>query len=332
MSDSANFDQAIDGYMLQAGEDGSGDVFRLFRISDGAKDGEVLTGTTDISGGGDFRVRVDRDASGNWALSVANSYSGVTVEEATGTDNTYSSTSFFGFKNTYTATRADKFFFDFKIDIPPIQIADASLLSASTINVTFSKDYDPATIQNSNFTITPGNLNPTSIDQPSGSSVELVFGSNLPSGSFDLDITSIEDSNNQTTLADTTITLFRFEEYQTGDIIINEFLKDPPGALEEYVELKNTSSRLLNLKDWKLGDNGTLSTISDQDLAIFPDSFVVITSDTAALKSVFGNVYATQVSLPAFNNTTDQIRLYDENGATIDSLEYTPDWGGDNVA
>ncbi|MEP2446456.1 MAG: lamin tail domain-containing protein [Balneola sp.] len=332
MSDSANFDQAIDGYMLQAGEDGSGDVFRLFRITDGTKDGEVLTGTTDISGGGDFRVRVNRDASGNWALSVANSYSGVTVQEATGTDNTYISTSFFGFKNTYTATRADKFFFDFKIDIPPIQIADATVLNATTINVNFSKDYDPATIQNSDFTISPGNLNPTSIDQPSGSSVGLVFGSNLPSGSFDLDITSIEDSNNQTTVADTTITLFRFEEYQSGDIIINEFLKDPPGALEEYVELKNTSNRLLNLKDWELGDNGSLSTISDQDLAIFPDSFLVITSDTAALKSVFGNVYAIQVSLPAFNNTTDQIRLYDENGTTIDSLEYTPDWGGDNVA
>lgn len=332
MSDSANFDQAIDGYMLQAGEDGSGDVFRLFRITDGTKDGEVLTGTTDISDGGDFRVRVNRNASGNWALSVANSYSGVTVQEATGTDNTYSSTSFFGFKNTYTATRADKFFFDFKIDIPPIQIADATILNATTININFSKDYDPATIQNSDFTISPGNLNPTTIDQPSGSSVELVFGSNLPSGSFDLDITSIEDSNNQTTLTDTTVTLFRFEEYQSGDIIINEFLKDPPGALEEYIELKNTSSRLLNLKDWELGDNGSLSVISDQDLAIFPDSFVVITSDTAALKSVFENVYAIQVSLPAFNNTTDQIRLYDENGTTIDSLEYTPDWGGDNVA
>lgn len=332
ISDSANFDQAIDGYMLQAGEDGSGDVFRLFRITDGTKDGEVLTGTTDISGGGDFRVRVNRDASGNWALSVANSYSDVTVQEATGTDNTYNSTSFFGFKNTYTATRADKFFFDFKIEVPPIQITNASLEDATTINIEFSKDYDPATVQTADFTITPGSLNPTSIDQSSSSSVELVFGSDLPSGSFDLNITSIEDSNNQTTLADTAITLFRFEEYQSGDIIINEFLKDPPGALEEYVELKNTSSRLLNLKDWELGDNGSLSTISDQDFAILPDSFLVITSDTAALKSVFGNVYAIQVSLPAFNNTTDQIRLYDENGSTIDSLEYTPDWGGENVA
>jgi hypothetical protein len=332
MSDTQDLNQPLNGYMLQAGEDLSADVFRLFRITAGAKDGEVLTGTTDISGGGDFRVRVNRDASGNWALSVANSYSGITVQEATGTDNTYSSTSFFGFKNTYTVSRADKFFFDFKIDIPPIQIDDATVLNANTINVTFSKDYDPATIQNSDFTISPGNLNPTSINRPSSSSVELVFGSDLPSGSFDLDITSIEDSNNQTTLTDTTITLFRFDEYQSGDIIINEFLKDPPGALEEYVELKNTSSRLLNLKDWELGDNGSLSTISDQDFAIFPDSFVVITSDTAALKSVFGNVYAIQVSLPAFNNTTDQVRLYNENGITIDSLEYTPDWSGDNVA
>ncbi len=332
MSDSSNFDQDLNGYMLQAGEDGSEDVFRLFRITAGAKDGEVLTGTTDISGGGDFRVRVNRDASGNWALSVASSYSGVVVEESTGTDNTYSSTSFFGFKNTYTATRSDKFFFDFKIDIPPIQIENASVLNETSINVNFSKDYDPATIQNSDFTISPGSLNPTSVNQSSSSSVELVFGSDLPSGSFDLDIFSIEDSNNQTTLADTSITLFRFDEYQEGDIIINEFLKDPPGTLEEYVELKNTSSRLLNLKDWELGDNSSLNTISDQDFAIFPDSFVVITSDTAALKSVFGNVYAIQVSLPAFNNTTDQVRLYDENGTTIDSLEYTPDWGGDNVA
>jgi hypothetical protein len=332
MSDSASFDQAIDGYMLQAGEDGSGDVFRLFRITDGAKDGEVLTGTTDISGGGNFRVRVDRDASGNWALSVANSYSGATVQEATGTDNTYNSTSFFGFKNTYTSTRADKFFFDFKIDIPPIEITDATVRNSTTIRVNFSKNYDPATLQNSDFTISSTNQNPASINQQTSSSVELNFGSNLPSGSFDLVVSSIEDADNQTTLADTTITLFKFDEYQEGDIIINEFLKDPPGALEEYVELKNTSSRFLNLKGWELGDNGSLNTISDQDFTLLPDSFVVITSDTAALKNVFGNVYAIEVSLPAFNNTTDQIRLFDENGTTIDSLEYTPEWGGEDVA
>lgn len=332
MSDTQDLDQTLNGYMLQAGEGGTSDVFRLFKITAGTKDGEVLTGTTDISGGGDFRVKVNRDASGNWSLEVANSYSGNTVQEATGTDNTYTTTSFFGFKNTYTASRTDLFFYDLEIEVPPIQVTDATIQNATTIDVDFSKAYDPATLQNSDFTISPGNLNPTTINQPSASSLELIFGSNLPSGSLDLNITSIEDSENETTLSDTTITLFRFDAYQAGDIIVNEFLKDPPGALEEYVELKNTSSRLLNLRDWEIGDNGSLSIISNQDVAILPDSFLVITSDTSALKSVFGDVPAIEVSLPAFNNTTDQIRLYDENGTTIDSLQYTPEWGGVDVA
>ncbi|MFY0684022.1 MAG: lamin tail domain-containing protein [Balneola sp.] len=332
MSDTQDLDQALNGYMLQAGETGSGDVFRLFRITAGAKDGEVLTGTTDISGGGDYRVRVSRDASGNWALAVASSYSGSTVQEATGTDNTYTSTSYFGFKNTYTSTRTDLFFFDFKIEVPPIEITNATIQSATSINIDFSKDYDPATLQNSDFTVSTGSINPTSINQPSSSSVELVFASDLPVGSFNLDITAIEDSDNETTIADTTVSLFRFDEYQTGDIIINEFLKDPAGSLEEYIELKNTSSRLLNLKDWQIGDNGSLSTISNQDFAIQPDSFLVISTDTTAIKNVFGNIALAQVSLPSFNNTTDQVRLYDENGTTVDSLEYTPEWGGDNVA
>lgn len=332
MSDSANFDQALNGYMLQAGEDGSADVFRLFKITGGVKDGEILTGTTSIASGGDFRVKILRDASGNWGLEVANSYSASTIQEATGTDNSYTSTTFFGFKTTYTSTRSDKFSFDFKIDIPPIQIISASIQDANTINIQFSKDYDPASIQNLDFTLNPGGINPTTINQTSSSSVELVFAEDLPSGSLNLGIASIEDSNNQTMLADTSITLFKFDDYQPGDIVINEFLKDPPESLEEYIELQNTSSKLLNLKDWELGDNGSLSILSNQDVAILPDSFLVITSDTAALKSVFGDIAALEVSLPAFNNSTDQIRLYDKNRVTIDSLEYTPEWGGIDVA
>lgn len=332
MSDSANFDQALNGYMLQAGENGSGDIFRLFRITAGAKDGEVLTGTTDISGGGNFRVKVIRDASGNWSLEVASSYSGATMQEATGTDNTYTSASYFGFKTTYTATRTDKFFFDFKIDIPPIQVTNVSIPNPTTISIDFSKDYDPATLQTSDFTVNPGGLNPVGVTQTSSSSIGLNFNTTLPSGTSSLFVTEIDDSNNATTLADTTITLFRFDEYQDGDIIINEFLKDPPGGLAEYVELRNTSSRLINLKGWEVGDNNSLTTIVNQDFALLPDSFVVVSSDTSALKAVFGNIYMIEASLPAFNNTTDQVRLYDEHGTNIDSLEYTPEWGGDNVA
>ena len=318
MSNTQNLDGPLNGYMLQAGETGSGDVFRLFKITAGTKDGEVLTGTTDISGGGDYRVRVSRDASGNWALAVASSYSGSTVQEAIGTDNTYTSTSYFGFKNTYTSTRTDKFFFDFKIEVPPIEVTNATIQNATSINVDFSKDYDPATLQNSDFTVSTGSVNPTSINQPSSSSVELVFASDLPVGSFNLDITAIEDSDNETTIADTTVSLFRFDEYQTGDIIVNEFLKDPHSGLQDYIELKNTSPRLLNLKDWQVADNGNFITLSNQNLTILPDSFIVLTSDTSALKSIYGNVSTFQISssLNFTSTTDDQVRLYDGSGNT----------------
>lgn len=426
MSDSANFNQALDGYMLQAGENGSGDVFRLFKITAGAKDGEILTGTTDISGGGDYRVKVTRDATGNWALAVSNSYSLPTVQEATGTDNSYTTTAHFGFKTTYTSTRRDKFLFDFKIDVPPIRVVNVAILNSSLISVDFNKNYDPASLDNSDFTITPGNiipasinqtsantinlafsntlplgnfqltiknvddenneatvadttinlnrfvepiritnlsllssnlisvdfnknydpasldnsdftinpgnLNPTNINQTSANTLNLDFNNALPSGAFELSVSGIDDVNNDVTLADTTFTLVRFDTYASGDIVINEFLKDPPSGLQEYVELKNTTSKFLNLKNWKLGDNGTLRTLSSQDFAIYPDSFVVVTSDTAALKNVFGDLSAIQLSLPALNNTTDQVRVYDETDNLIDSLEYTPEWGGVKVS
>lgn len=58
----------------------------------------------------------------------------------------------------------------------------------------------------------------------------------------------------------------------------------------------------------------------------------MITSDPEALKSTFGELFSVDVSLPALNNTTDQVRLYTNAGALVDSLEYTPEWGGVDVA
>jgi hypothetical protein len=332
MSDSANFESALNGYMLQAGEDGSNDVLRLFKITEGIKDGEILSGTTSISSGGDFRVKVIRDTLGVWNLEVSTSYISPTITEATGTDNTYTSTSYFGFKTTYTSTRTDKFVFDFKIDIPPIRVTNAVLKDDKRISIEFNRNYDPSSLGNSDFTLAPSSQSPINTIRTSGNSLEIEFNNSLESGPIELTISGIDDEVNETSLVDTTISLFRYDDFQSGDIVINEFLKDPPGILGEYVELKNTSSRYLNLKNWMLGDNSFLSTISNEDFVLLPDSFVVITSDSAALYSVFGNCSVLEVSLPAFNNSTDQIRLFNDMGILIDSLEYTPSWGGVDVA
>jgi hypothetical protein len=125
-----------------------------------------------------------------------------------------------------------------------------------------------------------------------------------------------------------------FDEFVVGDVLINEFLKDPPtgSGLPEYVEIINRTDKLLNLKDWQIGDNSNFTTISDTNFVLFPDTILVLTNEPVDLKSTFGEFFALEVSLPALNNSTDEIRLIQETGGLVDSLQYTSEWGGVDIA
>lgn len=332
MSDSQDLTGPLNGYKLLAGENGSGDVFRFFKITAGAEDGEIITGTTDLSAGGDFRVKVSRDAAGNWTLETAQGYAGLLSVDGTGTDNSYTTTAYFGFKNTYSSTRSNKFFYDFKIDIPPLKVREMSLVNTTDINVVFSRSFDINSVQTSDFILNPGGISPQSAVQQNSETVRLSFANAISSGPSSLTAKNIEDAANQSTLTDTTLSFFVYDAFQINDVVINEFLKDPPFGAVEYVELKNTTSKFLNLKNWQLGDNSTFSTLSNADFTLLPDSFVVVSSDTSALRSFYGTAHYLESPLPAFNNGEDQIRLVNAGGVPVDSLQYDASWGGVKVA
>ncbi len=248
-SDLADLSGAFNGYGIRIGETGD-DFIRLIRYDSGIEGEILLSDTTQFEAGGSYRIKVSRNEAANWSLEVAEGYSGeLRNSGASATDNTYTTSSFLGIKVSYTASRTDDFYFDFKID----------------------------------------------------------------------SITTEEPE---------------FDDFEQGDVLINEFLKDPPpgSGLPEYIEIVNTTQKTLNLKDWQVGDNSSLTFISDTNFVLPPDTFLVITSDPEALKSTFGELFSVDVSLPALNNTTDQVRLYTNDGALVDSLEYTPEWGGVDVA
>ncbi|MBD3617806.1 MAG: lamin tail domain-containing protein [Gracilimonas sp.] len=332
MSDSSDFNGSLNGYKILAGEDGSNDVFRLFRIDSGSEASEIITGTTNISNGGDYRVKVTRDASGNWTLEVAEGYAGALAQEGTGTDSTYTAASHFGFKTIYTSTRSDLFAFDFKIDIPPIEITSVSPVSNTEIDIVFSHAFDSSTVESTDFTLNPGSINPQSVTHQTADTARITFSDPLSGGIHDLSVSGINNLSGETTLADTTLSFIIFDDYQPGDIIINEFMKDPPTGTAEYVELKNISGRYINLRDWQVGDNNSQTTIIESDFAILPDSFAVISADTSSLNTYYGNANYIQTSLPALNNGGDQVRIFDPTGTIADSLEYTSEWGGLDVS
>ncbi len=116
-----------------------------------------------------------------------------------------------------------------------------------------------------------------------------------------------------------------------GSVIINEIMYDPDKDEPEWVELKNISPDIINLKDWSISDILTYPTkdvITDQDLFLSPGSLFI-----AARDSSFYFIHpelSSQIKVVLFGslgNTTDGIMVYDYRDGVIDSIMYKSSWG-----
>ncbi len=115
-----------------------------------------------------------------------------------------------------------------------------------------------------------------------------------------------------------------------NDIVINEMMYAPSSGEPEWVEIFNRSSEEVNLNGWVFCDYSTARVITYDDIFISPGGFIVLTQDSSLLN--FYNVPSSIIkfSLPPLNNTGDAVVIKDSLGILIDSLVYSPDWGGDN--
>ncbi|MDQ7816630.1 MAG: lamin tail domain-containing protein [Melioribacteraceae bacterium] len=113
-----------------------------------------------------------------------------------------------------------------------------------------------------------------------------------------------------------------------NEIVINEIMYAPAGDEPEWIELYNRSNRVLNLKNWKLGDNTALASISTTDYIIEAGEYLLISSESNL--SSFYNIPSKIiiVPFPGLSNTGDDVKLKDNLNRTIDSLKYLPVWGG----
>lgn len=320
------------GYALKAGEPGSSDVFRIVRFDGGVEGATVLSGTTDLSSGGAFRVKVTRET-GDWTLEVGKGYEGVLNREGGAqTDNTYTAASHFGIMLIYTPSRADKFFFDFKISLPPFTLTGAAA-NGSQVDITFNRACDQSSVQPGDFTIDNGLGAPGSVSFPSANVVRLDYGTALPSNKYSVSVSNVDDQNGETIALNTTAPFFVFDTFTDGDIIINEFLYDPPAGLAEYIELKNLTGKYMNLQNWQVGDETGTGSVSPDTLVLEADSFLVISADTTALFNTFGaRAYVQMPGLASLNNSGDAVRVLTDKDTLVDSLTYTPGWGGEDIA
>lgn len=120
--------------------------------------------------------------------------------------------------------------------------------------------------------------------------------------------------------------------FPEGIVLINEVMYNTETNKPEWIELVNVSGDSLNIKNWSISDvltTPTKSFITNVDMYLQPDEYVVIAKDTSfnsAHPGVTAKVFFTNFG--SLGNTSDGVVIYDFRNGIIDSLFYFSSWGG----
>ena len=336
----------LNGYFVRLGGE-TEDRISLYRQSGSSTsqliasaDGLLNTDPTEV------RIRVTRDAIGNWEL-LADAAGGTSFTSiGIAFDDTHTQGFHFGVWCRYTATRSDKFRFDdftvtgsgFVDDVIPV-LNSLSVASANELLLTFSEPVSTATAENiANYVADNGLGNPVTAVREAGApqQVRLTFGTDFTEGlQYSLTVSGVQDLAGNP-MAQTALP-FIYAIPVTADfrdIVINEFMADESpsqGTPEtEYVELFNrTTDKFIDLTGWKLCDNSTCGTV--QSLLLGPGQYAVLVPTSGIALFPFTPNVVNVTSWAALNNTGDDIVLKDAEENTIDQLSYTTAWYADEA-
>lgn len=118
--------------------------------------------------------------------------------------------------------------------------------------------------------------------------------------------------------------VFKQDDNNYNDIVINEVLFNPLKEGSDFVELYNRTDQPINLQHWRLGNR----IISQELLLIAPGGFLVLTAEKGKIIGVHANVLPERVyqmtSFPSYPNQQGVVTLYSTT-SLIDSLYYSTD-------
>lgn len=340
MADQADLTSTQNGYFVRIGN--VNDDVSLYNVVAG--DTNILingtNGLVNSSSNNPLKIKVTRDASDLWTLSVDDGVTGTFASMGTVTNNAVSSSTHFGIKiiQSSAASPVAKHFYDnfyagaIQVDITPPSITSATVLSNTQVDVLFDEPVEQVSAETAgNYQLSPVNTLVSAVrDASNFALVHLSYTTAFADGvQQTLTCNSITDlSANSLVNEQVNFTYIVAQQVLPGDVIINEFFCDPSprvGLAElEFVEIYNKSSKTLNLKNWKLGDASGDGTLISGTIA--PGEYKVLCASSAV--DSFPNT-ATVTSFPSLNNTGDDIYLKDSMGVILDHIKYDLTWYND---
>ncbi len=178
----------------------------------------------------------------------------------------------------------------------------------------------------------------TYYDQPN--KVELYFENSFIGGiKYELTLsTNIANCQGLNLLADTTIVFGLPDIALSRDVIINEILFNPWTNGEDYVEIFNRSSKIIDLASLRLGSvkesppnppDTSKYIIINHQLLLLPDEYIVLTVSPEAVKAQYEilnpDAFLKVDPFPSFNNDEGHVIIQSYDEIIIDTFSYSED-------
>jgi hypothetical protein len=338
-SNQSNLKGNLQGYFIQFGQTNA-DFLQFFRQNN-LVNTNIFTGTTtNFTGNVLVKMRVVRLAGGNWQFFMDKGITGNYTLEGTITDNTYTSTNFFGFFCQFnTLSNRDKYYFDdinIQQDNTPPSLISAQAIDNQSVVVNFSERLDNITSLNiTNYSIA-GLGNPTNVQQ--GTNANQVILQYPPNSFISGQTQTLTTQNLQDVFANVmNIQNTNFIYYLTfvpqyQELVFTEIMTDTRGngtplnplPDAEYVEIFNPTNKIFNLKNVQFADESTTKLLPE--ILLFPNEYAVICDITKVSNfQSFGKIIGIS-SFPTLTNAGERILLKNPNNILITFVEYSDSW------
>ena len=214
--------------------------------------------------------------------------------------------------------------------VPEVILALA--LAPNFLELHFNEGMDSTSLSNSVLSFTPNlTIQNKFVLGAHPNLMTIQFNENLQGSQlYTYNIQSIADCwLNQ---ADRSGTFILPETPQPGDVVINEILQNPLTGGQDWIELYNNSSKVVNLKDWQLAnfDNDTIDNfkIIPTNYILKPNDYVVLGKDSNFVKQNYpfanpGKFLFTE--MPSYNIDSGTVYLL-YNSEIIDKVSYLDAW------
>lgn len=346
MADSANLGNSKNGYFIKIGNTAK-DIC-LYKRKEGNTtliiDGpDQLIASASNSG----NIKLTRSAIGYMELYAKVNGATEFVLMGSVTDNEISTSNFLGFSVLATTSNYGKHYYDdvkaegvVGPDVTPPNLLNATIVSATQIDLAFSEPVDEAfSAQANQYTLSP-NRTVTTAERQAGSfsTVRITISPALTAGEYTVTVLQSKDlaGNIQTTAQNKLLTYAPVVPATYRSIVINEIMAAPSANAGtsvpqvEWIELHNPGTDAINMTNWTIRDGSTAAPRVIPATVLTGGSFVILASaGNAALFDGIAQVAA--VSLPALNNDKDSLVLADNNGIPVDIVVYSDTWYGDAV-